>query len=540
VNSAYSNEDSATTKPVAPSNLIATAVSSSQINIVWTDNSFYEEGYRIARKIGAGGTWENLTSVSANVHSYQNTGLNQHTTYYYVVAAYYGTSISDPSNEASATTPYDTPAAPSNLTATAVSASQINLAWIDNSDNETGFKIERKTGADGTWSEIAATSANVTTYSNTGLSQSTTYYYRVRAVRVNVYSDYSNDAHANTELAPPSNLTVTAVSASQINLQWTEVAGAESYKVYSSSSPETGFTEDTSGTFNGTSWTAPFSEDRRFYYVTWVGFTVTLGFVFVPGGTFIMGDTIDDGVGDILELPTHSVTLDPFFIGKYEVTQVEYSQYMQPGWEWTSSYGLGDYYPAYYVSWYAILKYCNLRSLAEGLTPVYSISGSTNPATWGAVPTGVLYDATWDAAICNWSANGYRLPTEAEWEYAARGAVDPPDYLYSGSDDVNAVARYDGNNSPYGTKPVGTKAPNELGIFDMSGNVYEFCWDWFGFYSSTSQTNPTGPSSESHRLLRGGDWFENAWGCRVSRRNMHYPGDTNSYSYGFRLCRSMN
>jgi formylglycine-generating enzyme required for sulfatase activity len=101
-------------------------------------------------------------------------------------------------------------------------------------------------------------------------------------------------------------------------------------------------------------------------------------FVYVPGGTFTMGRTIGSGYND--ELPTHSVTLSPFYIGKYEVTQAEYCQYLQPGTSWKSWHGLGDNYPAYYVSWFAALKYCNLRSMAEGLTPVYNISGSTNPA----------------------------------------------------------------------------------------------------------------------------------------------------------------
>lgn len=256
-------------------------------------------------------------------------------------------------------------------------------------------------------------------------------------------------------------------------------------------------------------------------------------FVFVPGGTFTMGDT--RGEGDSNELPTHSVTLNSFYMGTYEVTQAEYSQYMQPGSSWTSNYGHGDDYPAYYVSWYAIIKYCNLRSMAEGFTPVYSISGSTNPANWGSVPTSD--NSTWNAAICNWNANGYRLPTEAEWEYAARGATNTPDYLYSGSDDINAVAWYSGN-SGYTSHPVGTKAPNGLGLYDMSGNLYEWCWDWYSSYSSSPSNNPTGPASGSYRVKRGGSWSSSASYCRVAYRYTAYPNSSVG-DIGFRLCRAV-
>jgi len=257
--------------------------------------------------------------------------------------------------------------------------------------------------------------------------------------------------------------------------------------------------------------------------------------VLVPGGTFTMGDT--RGEGDSNELPTHSVTLNSFYIGKYEVTQAEYAQYMQPSSSWTSHYGHGDDYPAYYVSWYAIIKYCNLRSLAEGLTPCYTISGSTNPANWGSVPTS--NNSTWNAAICNWNANGYRLPTEAEWEYAARGATNTPDYLYSGSDDINAVAWYSGN-SGYTSHPVGTKAPNGLGLYDMSGNLYEWCWDWYSssYYSSSPSNNPTGPASGSGRVFRGGYWNSSASYYRVAYRSYNSPRSS-YYSYGFRLCRAV-
>ena len=258
--------------------------------------------------------------------------------------------------------------------------------------------------------------------------------------------------------------------------------------------------------------------------------------VLVPGGTFTMGRTA--GSGDSDELPTHSVTLSSFYIGKYEVTQAEYANLMQPGSSWTQNYGLGDDYPAYYISWYAALKYCNLRSMAEGFTAVYSISGSTDPANWGAVPTSS--NSTWDAVTCNWNANGYRLPTEAEWEYAARGATNTPDYLYSGSDDINEVAWYDGNSGG-NTHPVGTKAPNGIGTYDMSGNLWEWCWDRYdsSYYYNSPQDNPKGPTSGSYRLLRGGGWLYDATYCRVAYRSYDYPYGSD-LDNGFRLCRAIN
>ena len=277
--------------------------------------------------------------------------------------------------------------------------------------------------------------------------------------------------------------------------------------------------------------------------------TISAGkMIHVPGGTFTMGNTrgVVDNFGNEYddELPTHSVTLRPFYLGKYLVTQTEYTKYMQPSEPWRAKYGLGKNYPAYNVSWYAAIKYCNLRSLAEGLTPCYTIAGSTNPADWGEVPTD--YDHpdidTWDEVICDFHASGYRLPTEAEWEYAARGATNNPDYLYSGSDDPDAVAWYGNEDETgWGSSSVGSKAPNRLKIYDMSGNVKEWCWDWYGrrYYSNSPEDNPTGASQAESwgRVARGGCWIYNAKSCRVSIRsnnNPYYSAPIN----GFRLCRS--
>ncbi|MGI6198360.1 MAG: formylglycine-generating enzyme family protein, partial [Candidatus Cloacimonadaceae bacterium] len=232
-------------------------------------------------------------------------------------------------------------------------------------------------------------------------------------------------------------------------------------------------------------------------------------FVFVPSGTFTMGDTRGQGFSD--ELPTHTVTLNSFYISKYQVTQAEYSQYMQPSSSWTSSYGLGDNYPAYYVTWYAAIKYCNLRSEYEGLSPVYAICGSTDPANW---PEEFFIELEMiDSIVCNWSANGYRLPTEAEWEYAARGATNYPDFLYSGSDDITAVAWCDWNSGDI-IHPVGTRAPNGIGTYDMSGNVGEWCWDFYYTYQAEALINPTGSLVGGARVVRGGNCSDRELTCR--------------------------
>jgi predicted secreted protein len=224
------------TPPAAPTSLTATAASYSQINLAWTDNATDETGFYIERCTGEGcSEFAQVATVGANVTSYANTGLAASTSYSYRVRASNGAGDSDYSNTASAVT-LDLPtppAAPSGLAATAVSSSQINLAWTDNSTDETGLKIERCTGAGcADFTQIATVTANTTSYSNTGLSASTSYSYRVRATNAGGDSDYSNTATAVTQAAPvvpaaPTNLVTTAVSKSQINLSWKDNATNE-------------------------------------------------------------------------------------------------------------------------------------------------------------------------------------------------------------------------------------------------------------------------------------------------------------------------
>jgi hypothetical protein len=219
--SGYSNSASATTQqriPNAPSSLTATAASSTQINLSWTDNAAQESGFKIERSTSSSGPFSQIGTTAANVTTYANSGLTVSTAYYYRVRAYNTSGDSGYSNTASATTQGTTmPAAPSNLTATAASSSQINLAWTDNASNETGFKVERSTSSSGPFSQIGTTAAGVTTYGNSGLTASTAYYYRVRAYNTTGDSGYSNTASATTQ--------GTASAGAHL---WSEVRGPQS------------------------------------------------------------------------------------------------------------------------------------------------------------------------------------------------------------------------------------------------------------------------------------------------------------------------
>jgi len=266
---------------------------------------------------------------------------------------------------------------------------------------------------------------------------------------------------------------------------------------------------------------------------------VSIEMVQIPGGTFTMGSPKNEP-GRGTDETQHSVTLSGFSMGKYQVTQEQWTAVMgsNPS-NFTSSPASGEVQgkrPVEKVSWYDALVFCNKLSMKEELSPAYKISGSTDPASWGTVPTSS--NSTWDAVEIVASSTGYRLPTEAQWEYAARGGNGSPgNYTYSGSNTVGDVAWYE-INSISKTHEVGKKAPNGLGLYDMSGNVCEWCWDWYSFsyYSSSPANDPGGADSGSYRVYRGGSWVGSAAGVRSSCRSSGYPRSGGN-GVGFRLVR---
>ena len=227
---------------------------------------------------------------------------------------------------------------------------------------------------------------------------------------------------------------------------------------------------------------------------------VTFVMVPVEGGTFMMGGTAEQGNDPSdKERPVHQVTLSSYYIGQTEVSQTLWLAVMGTN----PSYFTGDMLPVEQVSWDDCQEFIAL-----------------------------LNDMT---------GRNFRLPTEAEWEYAARGGQQSQGYRYAGSDNLPSVAWYSYNDSwqlrgtgAYGTHDVATRNPNELMLFDMSGNVHEWCQDWYGGYSSVAQVNPAGPSSGTTRVYRGGSWYFDEWFCRVSFRNSVTPS-YRSYGIGLRL-----
>ncbi len=253
---------------------------------------------------------------------------------------------------------------------------------------------------------------------------------------------------------------------------------------------------------------------------------ITEEMALIPSGTFIMGSPESEYKRNITETQ-HEVTISkPFYMGKYEVTQAEWKSVMRSN----PSYHEGDDLPVEQVSWYDALEYCNKRSKNEGLPPVYKINGN---------------NVKWDRG-----SNGYRLPTEAEWEYACRAGTTTP--FNTGYNITTDQANYDGDY-PYNgnakgiyrgkTTPVGSFPPNAWGLYDMHGNVYEWCWDW---YDDNSEYDSNREDNDNYDItvridscvLRGGGWDDLAANIRSAESGLNSPSYRSS-ELGFRIVRSI-
>ena len=244
-------------------------------------------------------------------------------------------------------------------------------------------------------------------------------------------------------------------------------------------------------------------------------------FVLIQGGTFLMGSPASEADREDDEVQ-HKVTVGSFYISKYQVTQKEYQEIMGTN----PSYFKGDNLPVECVFWYDAIKYCNARSRKEGLTPAYTVNGE---------------NVTW-----NRNADGYRLPTEAEWEYACRAGTTTP--FNTGNNITTDQANYNGNypynNNAKGiyrekTTPVGNFAPNPWGLYDMHGNVWEWCWDRYGTYPAGAQTAPQGAVSGADRVSRVGSWSSLGQYLRSAFQYLSTPSLQVNF-LGFRLVRPGN
>jgi sulfatase modifying factor 1 len=293
--------------------------------------------------------------------------------------------------------------------------------------------------------------------------------------------------------------------------------------------------------------TNPISVTQQFYRLSQSA--IPSGMALISAGAFTMGDNLD-GESDATPI---SVTVSGFYM---DVNLVSYSQW-QTVYNWATSHGYGfdnagsgkaTNHPVQTVYWYDVVKWSNARSQQAGLSPVYYTDAGL---------TQVYMNGDTNAVYSNWAASGYRLPTEAEWEKAARGGLSGQRFPW-GNTISESQANYYGNTGfsydlgPNGynaigsiggtspaTSPVGSFAPNGYGLYDMAGNVYEWCWDWYGTpYGQPTTTNPTGPASGSNRVLRGGAWVNYASSARCACRFNYFPVSANYY-FGFRCVRGL-
>ena len=473
------------------------------VNVSW-DAVKYAQSYDVYRCSSSSGTYslvaEGVTSTTWTDDSPLD-GYN-----YYKVCAVNRNITSSQSSYASVNVSL---AAPKNVKAEIDENDLVvNVSW-DAVKYAQSYDVYRE--SNGTY-QLVAEGVTLTTWTDDSPLKGYNYY-EVCAEGYGFTSSQSSYASVNVSLSTPTNVKAEiAENDLVVNVSWDAVKYAESYNVYRSSSSSGTYSLIAEGV-TSTSWTDSHPLNGNNYYKvnaqyknivsdfsnagrSWDSYITVNGVSFVmvkvSGGTFQMGATSS---GDLLDRdkPVHQVTLSDYYIGETEVTQELWQAVMGSN---PSKFTGSGQLPVEYVSW---------DDCQTFITKLNELTGMQ-----------------------------FRLPTEAEWEFAARGGNSSQHYKYSGSNNIDDVAWYS-NNSNRNTHEVGTKAPNELGLYDMSGNVREWCQDWYGSYNSSAQTNPTGPTSGSNRVNRGGGWNSNAGDCRVSDRLNYCAPDSRFSNLGLRL-----
>ncbi len=491
----------------APAITSIIAQGDSAVLITWTYLGKAISGFEIERRVGTGG-WtgvgttnsaarqliDRVALVSGQMYKYHVRALSSNNQSAYATSAPLSIIFTDPTN----------------VTLAAQADTAVVVGWTYTGALQTGFEVERQVGT-GSWTEVGSTNASAGQYRDDfALSDGLIYTYRVRSLGRNTQSQFVSCTPFCASLAAPTNVAVTAFSTSSVSLSWQDNSTIE--RAFGIEESGDGLIFNQIGTVPEGSAIATFAATHVSGQNYWIRVralgrfasgaysAVTLskqtpsGMILVIGGTFQMGST--SGYPD--EIPVHAITVNSFYLDAKEATVAQYRAFCT---------ATGRAMPA--------------------------------PPSWGWSDDNPIVNVSWDDATAYAQWAGKRLPTEAEWEYAARGGNLGHGYTYSGSNTIGDVAWYP-SNAGARTHSVGTKAANELGLFDMSGNAFEYCSDWYdeGYYSVSPSVNPKGPSTGTFRVLRGGSWYNDGVDCRIANRNWGTPTFTYLIS-GFRCAEDL-